>query len=57
LECRGHSCSNVAADGIDDVGFSAAAIEDAGRSVAIDPARIQMEGFLNGESLTYRFAA
>lgn len=53
----GHCCGKAAADGIDDVGFIAAAIEDVCQYVSIDPLRIYMVGFSNGGMMTYRFAS
>jgi len=53
----GHCCGKAADDGIDDVGFIAAAIEDVGRYLAVDRQRIYMVGFSNGGMMTYRFAA
>lgn len=53
----GHCCGKAAADGLDDVGFIAACIEDACRRLAIDRDRIFIAGFSNGGMLAYRFAA
>jgi polyhydroxybutyrate depolymerase len=53
----GHCCGKAAADGVDDVGFLAAAIERACERVPVDRSRIYMVGFSNGGMLTYRFAA
>lgn len=53
----GHCCGKAAADGIDDVGFVAAVIEDVRRYLNIDAGRIYMAGFSNGAMLTHRFAA
>lgn len=53
----GHCCGKAAEDGWDDVGFVAAAIQDASARIKIDPARIYMVGFSNGGMLTHRFAA
>ncbi len=53
----GHCCGKAAADGIDDVGFVAFAIEDVCRRLNIDRDRIFMAGFSNGGMFVYRFAA
>ena len=53
----GHCCGKAAADGIDDVGFLTAVIEDVKGRLPIDPNRIYMVGFSNGGMLAYRFAA
>lgn len=53
----GHCCGKAAEDGIDDVGYLAAAIEDVSRRLAVDRARVYMTGFSNGGMMTYRFAA
>lgn len=53
----GHCCGKAAADGIDDVGYLAAAIKDAGKRLAVDRRRIFMVGFSNGGMMAYRFAA
>lgn len=53
----GHCCGKAAADGVDDVGFLANAIERVCRRLPVDRSRIYMVGFSNGGMLTYRFAA
>ena len=53
----GHCCGKAADDNWDDVGFIAAAIQDASERIKIDPDRIYMVGFSNGGMLTHRFAA
>jgi polyhydroxybutyrate depolymerase len=53
----GHCCGKAAADGVDDVGFVAAAIERVSQRLPVDRSRIYMVGFSNGGMLTYRFAA
>jgi len=53
----GHCCGKAAADGIDDVGFVASAIEDVCGHLNIDRDRVFMVGFSNGGMLVYRFAA
>lgn len=53
----GHCCGKAAEDGWDDVGFVAAAIQDASARIRIDSDRIYMVGFSNGGMLTHRFAA
>lgn len=53
----GHCCAKAAADGVDDVGFLVAVIEDACSRLAVDRNRIFMVGFSNGGMMTYRFAA
>jgi len=53
----GHCCGKAAAENWDDVGFIAAAIQDASTRIKIDPERIYMVGFSNGGMLTHRFAA
>jgi polyhydroxybutyrate depolymerase len=53
----GHCCGKAAEDGVDDVGFVAAAIEDVCTRLKIDRKRVFMTGFSNGGMLTYRFAA
>jgi polyhydroxybutyrate depolymerase len=53
----GHCCGKAASDGIDDVGFVAAAIEELSTRLNIDRSRVYMAGFSNGGMFTYRFAA
>ncbi len=53
----GHCCGKAAEDGVDDVGFVAAAIERVCRRLPVDRTRIYMAGFSNGGMLVYRFAA
>jgi polyhydroxybutyrate depolymerase len=53
----GHCCGKAADDDVDDVGFIAQAIEDAGRYVSIDSHRVYMVGFSNGGMLTHRFGS
>jgi len=53
----GHCCGKAAKDKVDDVGFIAAAIEDACRRLNIDQRRIYILGFSNGGMMAYRFAA
>lgn len=53
----GHCCGKAAEDGVDDVGFVQAAIEDVCGRLKIDRDRIFMTGFSNGGMLVYRFAA
>jgi polyhydroxybutyrate depolymerase len=53
----GHCCGKAADDGIDDVGYLAAAIEEVAARLAVDRRRIYMVGFSNGGMMTHRFAA
>ncbi|MGD8366929.1 MAG: PHB depolymerase family esterase [Desulfobacterales bacterium] len=53
----GHCCGKAAEDGVDDVGFLAAAVERVCQRLPVDQTRIYMVGFSNGGMLTYRFAA
>ena len=53
----GHCCGKAAADGIDDVGFFEAVIDDVVQRLRIDEHRVYMIGFSNGGMLAYRFAA
>ena len=53
----GHCCGKAASDGIDDIGFVAAAIEEICTRLHIDRNRVYMTGFSNGGMFTYRFAA
>jgi polyhydroxybutyrate depolymerase len=53
----GHCCGKAADDRLDDVGFVAAAIEDASARLNVDRDRVYMAGFSNGGMLAYRFAA
>ncbi|MFO7559093.1 MAG: PHB depolymerase family esterase [Desulfobacterales bacterium] len=53
----GHCCGKAADDGIDDIGFVAAAIEETCTRLNIDRDRVYMAGFSNGGMFTYRFAA
>ncbi len=53
----GHCCGKAAADGVDDVGFVAEAVDRVCRRLPVDRTRIYMTGFSNGGMLTYRFAA
>jgi polyhydroxybutyrate depolymerase len=53
----GHCCGKAAADAVDDVGFVARCIEDAGGMLNVDRHRIYMTGFSNGAMLAHRFGA
>lgn len=53
----GHCCGKAHTEQIDDVGFVAAAIEDAALRLNVDRDRIFMLGFSNGGMFAYRFAA
>jgi len=53
----GHCCGKAAADGLDDVGFLQAAIQEVAVHLNVDPARIYMTGFSNGGMMTHRFGA
>ena len=53
----GHCCGKAAKDRVDDVGFIAAAIQDACDRLNADQSRIYMLGFSNGGMMAYRFAA
>lgn len=53
----GHCCGKAAKDGIDDVGFIAAAIEDACARLKVNRRRIYVVGFSNGGMMAYRLAA
>jgi polyhydroxybutyrate depolymerase len=53
----GHCCGKAQAEAIDDVGFVAAAIEDAASRLNVNRRRIFMLGFSNGGMFAYRFAA
>jgi len=53
----GHCCGKAAKDRVDDVGFVVAAVEDTGRRLHVDPARIYAVGFSNGGMLVHRLAA
>jgi len=53
----GHCCGKAADDGIDDVGYLTAAIDNACTRLSADRQRIYMVGFSNGGMMTYRFAA
>jgi polyhydroxybutyrate depolymerase len=53
----GHCCGKAAHDGIDDVGFVAAAIQEVTDRFPVNPQKIYMVGFSNGGMFTYRFAA
>lgn len=53
----GHCCGKAAKDGVDDVGFIAAAIQDVCARLKVDRRRIYVLGFSNGGMMAYRFAA
>ncbi|MCD2174462.1 alpha/beta hydrolase family esterase [Rhizobium sp. C4] len=52
----GGCCGEASAQGVDDVAFVAAVIDDATKRTAIDPKRIYVTGFSNGGMLTHRVA-
>jgi len=52
----GSCCGDAQADGIDDVGFLRAMIEDVSTAVCIDPRRIYATGMSNGGHMSYRLA-
>jgi polyhydroxybutyrate depolymerase len=52
----GTCCGRAAADGVDDVGFLSAVIDDVSAKVAVDRRRIAVAGFSNGGMMAYRFA-
>jgi polyhydroxybutyrate depolymerase len=53
----GHCCGKAASDGIDDVAFLDAVIDDISLRFRIDTRRIYMVGFSNGGMLTYLYSA
>jgi polyhydroxybutyrate depolymerase len=53
----GACCGPAQADGVDDVGFVRALLDEIPRHLAADPARIYATGLSNGAMLTYRLAA
>ncbi|MCV7356922.1 extracellular catalytic domain type 1 short-chain-length polyhydroxyalkanoate depolymerase [Mycolicibacterium fluoranthenivorans] len=52
----GGCCGRSAADGVDDVGFIAAAVSDIARQVDVDPKRVYATGISNGGMMTYALA-
>lgn len=52
----GGCCGRSAADGVDDVGFVAAAVSDIARQVDVDPKRVYATGISNGGMMTYALA-
>ena len=52
----GGCCGRPAKEGIDDVGFIAAAVADIGRNVSIDAARVYATGISNGGIMSYTLA-
>lgn len=54
----GDACCGWASEhDVDDVGFLAAVLRDAGGRISIDPARVYVTGHSNGAMMAYRFAA
>jgi len=53
----GFCCGKALADGIDDVGFVAAVIDEVSRALAVDQGRVFLVGYSNGGMLAYRMAA
>jgi polyhydroxybutyrate depolymerase len=53
----GTCCGPAQADGVDDIGFVRALLDDIPRHLAADPARVYATGLSNGAMLTYRLAA
>ena len=52
----GYCCGPAAADQVDDVGFVAAALDDVGQKMRIDPSRTYAMGHSNGGIMSYRLA-
>ncbi len=53
----GACCGPAQVDGVDDVGFVGALLDEVSRRLAVDPARVYATGLSNGAMLTYRLAA
>ena len=53
----GTCCGPAAARQVDDVGFALAMLDDLGRRVAVDAARVYATGLSNGSMMAYRLAA
>lgn len=53
----GHCCGKAQKDGVDDVGFVQAVIDDVKQNAKVDGRRIYLVGFSNGGMLVHRFAA
>lgn len=53
----GACCGWAALQRVDDVGFSAALLDDLARRIRVDPARIYATGLSNGSMMAYRLAA
>lgn len=53
----GHCCGKAWRDGLDDVGFIKAAMDDVASKVNVDRDRVYMLGYSNGGMMAYRFAA
>jgi polyhydroxybutyrate depolymerase len=52
-DCCGHASQN----GVDDVAFIRAVLDDLGRSFAVDPGRVYATGLSNGAVMAYRLAS
>lgn len=53
----GSCCGPAAADGVDDVGFSLAVLDDLARRLPLDHERVYATGLSNGSMMAYRLAA
>lgn len=53
----GTCCGSAAAEGVDDVGFLLALVDEIGRHTEIDPTRVYATGLSNGAMMAYRLAA
>lgn len=53
----GGCCGSARREGVDDVGFVAALLDDLARRIPVDPARVYATGHSNGGMMTYRLAA
>lgn len=53
----GTCCGPAAAGQVDDVGFALAMLDDLGRRVSVDSARVYATGLSNGSMMAYRVAA
>lgn len=53
----GHCCARALDEGLDDIGFIFAALEDVARAVNIDRRRVYVTGFSNGGMLTHYLGA
>lgn len=52
----GNCCGTAALNGVDDVGFTLAVLDDLAHRTPVDPARVYVTGLSNGSMMAYRVA-